>query len=241
MLKINNAQKYYGSLHAINNVSLEINEHDVVTLIGPSGSGKSSLLRLINGLETLDGGTIEYNNQVVDYKNESEVLKLRTEVGFVFQNFNLFNNLNVLDNLILAPMEVLNMSKEDAINKAKEYLKIVDLEDKLEVSPSTLSGGQKQRIAIVRSLMMSPKVLLFDEPTSALDPEMVKEVLGVMADLAKQKVTMIIVTHEMKFAQEVSNKVVFMDKGEVIEVNNPEEFFANPKSDRAKDFLSKVL
>lgn len=241
MLKINNAQKYYGSLHAINNVSLEINEHDVVTLIGPSGSGKSSLLRLINGLETLDGGTIEYNNQVVDYKNESEVLKLRTEVGFVFQNFNLFNNLNVLDNLILAPIEVLNMSKEDAINKAKEYLKIVDLEDKLEVSPSTLSGGQKQRIAIVRSLMMSPKVLLFDEPTSALDPEMVKEVLGVMADLAKQKVTMIIVTHEMKFAQEVSNKVVFMDKGEVIEVNNPEEFFANPKSDRAKDFLSKVL
>lgn len=241
MLKITNAHKHYDQLHAIKDVSLEINEHDVVTLIGPSGSGKSTLLRLINGLETLESGTIEYNNEVIDYTNEEAVMKLRSEMGFVFQNFNLFNNLNVVDNLILAPMEVLNMSKDEATIKAKKFLQRVGLEEKLEADVKSLSGGQKQRIAIVRSLMMSPKVLLFDEPTSALDPEMVKEVLGVMEDLAKEKTTMIIVTHEMKFAQEVANKVVFMDQGEIVEVNSPDEFFSNPTSTRAQEFLSKVL
>lgn len=241
MLKILNASKHFDDLHAVNNVSLHIKEHDVVTLIGPSGSGKSTLLRLLNGLETLDSGTIAYNGEIIDYKNEKQVTKLREEMGFLFQSFNLFNNLNVVDNLILAPMEVLKMSREDAVKKAVEYLERVGLSDKLEAEVKSLSGGQKQRIAIVRSLMMSPKVLLFDEPTSALDPEMVKEVLEVMRDLAKNKTTMVIVTHEMKFAEEVANKIVFMDQGEIIEVNDPHTFFTNPSSERAKDFLSKVL
>ncbi len=241
MLKILNASKHFDNLHAVNNVSLHIKEHDVVTLIGPSGSGKSTLLRLLNGLETLDSGTIAYNGEIIDYKNEKQVTKLREEMGFLFQSFNLFNNLNVVDNLILAPMEVLKMSREDAVKKAVEYLERVGLSDKLEAEVKSLSGGQKQRIAIVRSLMMSPKVLLFDEPTSALDPEMVKEVLEVMRDLAKNKTTMVIVTHEMKFAEEVANKIVFMDQGEIIEVNDPHTFFTNPSSERAKDFLSKVL
>lgn len=241
MLKINNAKKKFDGFHAVNGVSLDIEQHDVVCLIGPSGSGKSTLLRLLNGLETLDEGTITYKGKVIDYSNIKEVQTLRKEMGFLFQSFNLFNNLSVLDNLILAPMEVLKLSKEESVQLALKYLKRVGLEEKLEADVKSLSGGQKQRIAIVRSLMMSPEVLLFDEPTSALDPEMVKEVLEVMKDLAEEKTTMVIVTHEMQFAKEVSNKIVFMDKGEIVEVNNPQSFFDNPKSDRAKDFLSKVL
>lgn len=241
MIKIENVSKHFDDLHAVDNVSLHIKEHDVVCLIGPSGSGKSTLLRLLNGLETCDQGSISFKGETVDYNNEKQVLKIREEMGFVFQSFNLFNNLNVLDNLILAPQEVLGMSKDEAINKAKEYLKRVGLEDKLEADTKSLSGGQKQRIAIMRALMMSPEVLLFDEPTSALDPEMVKEVLEVMSDLASDNTTMVIVTHEMKFAQEVASKIVFMDKGEIMEVNDPQSFFSNPESDRAKDFLSKVL
>lgn len=241
MIKIEKASKYFKELHAVNNVSLTIEEHDVVCLLGPSGSGKSTLLRLLNGLETLDNGSISYKGNVIDYSNVEQVTKLREEMGFLFQSFNLFNNLNVLDNLILAPVEVLKMDVETATLKAKEYLERVGLSDKLMANVKSLSGGQKQRIAIVRALMMSPKVLLFDEPTSALDPEMVKEVLEVMRDLADNKTTMVIVTHEMKFAREVASKIVFMDKGEIVEINDPQTFFDNPKSDRAKDFLSKVL
>lgn len=241
MIKINNASKKFNDLYAVKDVNLHIKEHDVVCLIGPSGSGKSTLLRLLNGLETLDAGSISFKGNEVDYKNEAQVLKIREEMGFVFQSFNLFNNLNVLENLILAPKEVLGLTHEEAVDKAKTYLKRVGLEDKLEADTKSLSGGQKQRIAIVRALMMSPEVLLFDEPTSALDPEMVKEVLEVMSDLAKDNTTMVIVTHEMTFAKEVSNKVVFMDKGEIVEVNDPQVFFENPESERAKDFLSKVL
>lgn len=241
MLKFNNITKSYGHLKAISNVSLEIDKHDVVCLLGPSGSGKSTLLRLINGLESLDAGEIYYKNKLIDYNNEQKIEELRTEIGFVFQSFNLFNNLNVMDNLILAPTSVLKMSKENAKIKAKKLLKRVGLLDKSRAKVSKLSGGQKQRIAIIRSLMMEPKVLLFDEPTSALDPEMVKEVLDVMADLAKEKVTMIIVTHEMNFAKEAANKIVFMDEGEIIEVAKPKAFFTNPQTVRAKSFLSKIL
>lgn len=241
MLKITNAYKHFKDVDAIKDVSLTIEQHEVITLIGPSGSGKSTLLRLINGLEILDSGSITYQDQVIDYNDEVKLGLIRQEIGFVFQNFNLFNNLNVLDNLILAPMQLLNMPKDEAIALAKDYLNQVGLVDKLEADTKTLSGGQKQRVAIVRSLMMSPKILLFDEPTSALDPEMVKEVLNVMANLAAQKTTMVIVTHEMKFAQEVANKVVFMDQGEIVEVGHPQDFFSNPNSERAKEFLSKVL
>ena len=241
MLKIENAKKKYDDFHAVNGVNLHVEEHDVVCLIGPSGSGKSTLLRLLNGLETLDGGSISYKGKTIDYTNEDELMTLRKEMGFLFQSFNLFNNLSVLDNLILAPMEVLKMSKEAAEELALTYLQRVGLQDKLHSDTKSLSGGQKQRIAIVRALMMSPEVLLFDEPTSALDPEMVKEVLEVMKDLAKEDKTMLIVTHEMQFAKEVANKIVFMDKGDIVEIGSPEEFFNNPKSDRAQDFLSKVL
>ena len=241
MLNLKNVSKDFGDLKAIDQVSLEIDEFDVVCLIGPSGSGKSTLLRLINGLETLDGGEIAYKDKVIDYKDVKLVEKLRTEIGFVFQSFNLFNNLNVMENLILSPINVLKMTKADAEAKAFGLLKRVGLEDKAKASVNKLSGGQKQRIAIIRALMMDPQVLLFDEPTSALDPEMVKEVLDVMVDLAKEKKTMVVVTHEMNFAKEVANKVVFMDAGEIVEVGNPDEFFINPKSERAKLFLSKVL
>ena len=241
MLNLKNVSKDFGDLKAINQVSLEIAEFDVVCLIGPSGSGKSTLLRLINGLETLDGGEITYKDKVIDYKDIKLVEKLRTEIGFVFQSFNLFNNLNVMENLVLSPINVLKMSKEAATEKALRLLKRVGLEDKAKASVNKLSGGQKQRIAIIRALMMDPNVLLFDEPTSALDPEMVKEVLDVMTDLAKEKKTMVVVTHEMNFAKEVANKVVFMDEGEIVEVGKPSEFFTNPKSERAKLFLSKVL
>ncbi|HZJ85703.1 MAG TPA: amino acid ABC transporter ATP-binding protein [Erysipelotrichaceae bacterium] len=241
MLNLKNVSKDFGDLKAINQVSLEIAEFDVVCLIGPSGSGKSTLLRLINGLETLDGGEITYKDKVIDYMDIKLVEKLRTEIGFVFQSFNLFNNLNVMQNLVLSPINVLKMSKEAATEKALRLLKRVGLEDKAKASVNKLSGGQKQRIAIIRALMMDPNVLLFDEPTSALDPEMVKEVLDVMTDLAKEKKTMVVVTHEMNFAKEVANKVVFMDEGEIVEVGKPSEFFTNPKSERAKLFLSKVL
>ncbi len=241
MLKIENAIKTFGELNAVNGVTLDVDQHDVVCLIGPSGSGKSTLLRLLNGLETLDAGSISYKGNLIDYKNTKEVEKLRTEMGFLFQSFNLFNNLSVLDNLILAPVEVLKVDKEEATKKATKYLERVGLADKIHSESKSLSGGQKQRIAIVRALMMEPEVLLFDEPTSALDPEMVKEVLEVMRDLANDKTTMVIVTHEMQFAKEVSNKIVFMDKGEIVEINEPQSFFNNPKSERVKDFLSKVL
>ena len=241
MLNLNNVSKNYGDLKAIKNVDLLSNEFEVVCLVGPRGSGKSTLLRLINGLETLDGGAISYRDEIIDDSDIKLVEKIRMEIGFVFQQFNLFNNLNVMDNLILSPVNVLKMSKEDAVKKAEGLLNRVGLIDKATAKVSNLSGGQKQRIAIIRALMMEPKVLLFDEPTSALDPEMVKEVLEVMADLASEKKTMVIVTHEMNFAKEVADKIVFMDEGEIVEINSPKQFFDNPTSERAKLFLSKVL
>ena len=241
MLKLKNVKKKFKDLQAIDGVSLEVKEEEVVCLIGPSGSGKSTLLRLMNGLESLDSGEIAYKDQKIDFNNTKEIEKLRTEVGFVFQSFNLFNNLNVMDNLTLSPINVLKMTKEEAKEKALQLLSRVNLEDKALEDIKNLSGGQKQRIAIIRALMMNPHVLLFDEPTSALDPEMVKEVLDVIVDLAKDKKTMVVVTHEMNFAKEVGDKIVFMDEGKVVEVNSPENFFDNPQSQRAKDFLSKVL
>lgn len=241
MLKLKNVSKNYGDFKAINNVSLEIAEYEVVCILGPSGSGKSTLLRLINGLETLDAGKILYQNQIIDYNNVKLIEKTRKEIGFVFQQFNLFNNLNVIENLTLAPLNVLKMTKDQAIKKAEQLLMRVDLLEKRDALVNNLSGGQKQRIAIIRALMMEPEVLLFDEPTSALDPEMVKEVLGVMADLARDKKTMIVVTHEINFAKEVADKIVFMDEGEIVEITNPKQFFDNPQSERAKLFLSKVL
>lgn len=241
MLKLKNVSKAYKEFKAINDVSLNIGQHEVVCLLGPSGSGKSTLLRLINGLETLDEGEIFYKDKLIDYKNKDLVKQVRTEVGFVFQQFNLFNNLNVMDNLILSPINVFGTSKKEAVAKAEKLLLRVGLSDKTNASVNNLSGGQKQRIAIIRALMMDPEVLLFDEPTSALDPEMVKEVLDVMADLALEKKTMVVVTHEMNFAKEVADKIVFMDEGEIIEVSSPDVFFSNPKSERAKIFLSKVL
>ena len=241
MLKLKNVKKKFKDLQAIDGVSLEVKEEEVVCLIGPSGSGKSTLLRLMNGLESLDSGEIAYKDQKIDFNNTKEIEKLRTEVGFVFQSFNLFNNLNVMDNLTLSPINVLKMTKEEAKEKALQLLSRVNLEDKALEDIKNLSGGQKQRIAIIRALMMNPHVLLFDEPTSALDPEMVKEVLDVMVDLAKDKKTMVVVTHEMNFAKEVGDKIVFMDEGKIVEVNSPENFFENPQSQRAKDFLSKVL
>lgn len=241
MLKLKNVSKNYGDFKAINSVSLEIAEYEVVCILGPSGSGKSTLLRLINGLETLDAGKILYQNKIIDYSNVKLIEKTRKEIGFVFQQFNLFNNLNVIENLTLAPLNVLKMTKDQAIKKAEQLLMRVDLLDKRDSLVNNLSGGQKQRIAIIRALMMEPEVLLFDEPTSALDPEMVKEVLGVMADLARDKKTMIVVTHEINFAKEVADKIVFMDEGEIVEITNPKQFFDNPQSERAKLFLSKVL
>lgn len=241
MLKLKNVSKDFKDLKAINQVSLNIEEFDVVCLIGPSGSGKSTLLRLINGLETLDGGEILYEDKVIDYNDISLVENLRTEIGFVFQSFNLFNNLNVMENLVLSPINVLKMSKEAATEKALRLLKRVGLEDKAKASVNKLSGGQKQRIAIIRALMMDPNVLLFDEPTSALDPETVGEVLKVMKDLAHSGLTMIVVTHEMDFAKEVSDRVIFMDKGYILEQGSPKDIFLNPKEERTKEFLKRFI
>lgn len=241
MIKLNKISKNFGQLKALSQASLTVAENEVVCLIGPSGSGKSTLLRCINGLEIIDEGTISYRGDVIDYYNDQQMHQIRDEMGFVFQGFNLFPHLTVLDNLKLAPMQVRKESESSVTQRALSLLKQVGLSDKANEYPNKLSGGQKQRVAIVRALCMNPKVMLFDEPTSALDPEMVKEVLDVMKDLAVKGMTMVIVTHEMKFAEEVASRVIFMDQGTIIEENKASEFFKNPKSDRLKDFLSKIL
>ena len=238
MIKIVNLNKYFNKLHVLKNISYEINKGDVVSIIGPSGSGKSTLLRCMNLLEIPSSGEVIFEGINIQNTN---INKVRENMGMVFQHFNLFPHMTVLQNVTLGPIKVKNMPKEEAKIIALDLLKKVGLTDKKNSYPSTLSGGQKQRIAIARSLANKPHVLLFDEPTSALDPEMVKEVLYVIKELAKDGMTMIIVTHEMNFAKEVSNKIVFMDKGEIIESSSPQEFFNNTKSNRAKDFLSKVL
>ena len=227
-------------LHAVKNVSLTVNDGEVVVIIGPSGSGKSTLLRIVNGLETAQSGSILIDGiDIMD--KDTDIRQLREEVGMVFQSFNLFPHLSVLDNITLAPMKVRKMSRKEAEDKAMDLLATVGLADKAHQKPTQLSGGQQQRVAIVRALAMEPKAMLFDEPTSALDPEMIKEVLDVMLKLAKSGMTMLLVTHEMGFARAAADKVVFMADGEVVESGTPEEMFANPKTQRAKDFLNHIL
>lgn len=227
-------------LHAVKNVSLTVNDGEVVVIIGPSGSGKSTLLRIVNGLETAQSGSILIDGVDIMDK-DTDIRQVREEVGMVFQSFNLFPHLSVLDNITLAPIKVKKMSRRDAEDKAMELLATVGLADKAHQKPTQLSGGQQQRVAIVRALAMKPKAMLFDEPTSALDPEMIKEVLDVMLKLAKSGMTMLLVTHEMGFARAAADKVVFMADGEVVESGTPDEMFANPKTQRAKDFLNHIL
>ena len=241
MIKLQNISKKYSDSFALKDISLEIIKNEVVCIIGPSGSGKSTLLRCINGLESIDSGAVYFHDRKLDYQNENQLNTLRSKMGFVFQHFNLFPHLSVIDNIILGPIEVLGIGKEEAIKEGEKLLKRVGLYDKTTTFPSLLSGGEKQRLAIVRALNMKPEALLFDEPTSALDPEMVKEVLEVMKELALQKLTMVIVTHEMNFAKEVASRVIFMDQGKIIEDGTPKQVFNHPKSPRLKGFLDKVL
>ena len=241
MIRVENVSKQFNKTRALKNVSLEVNKGDVISLIGPSGSGKSTLLRCIHGLEHVDSGKIYMDDEWMNPDDEKKFRVQRNRMGFVFQHFNLFPNMSVLQNCKLAQVEVLNKTDEEAEKTALEYLDKVGLLEKKDAYPNNLSGGQKQRVAIARALCMNPDIVLFDEPTSALDPEMIKEVLEVMKDLGKQGMTMVVVTHEMGFARKVGTRVVFLDQGEIIEENASEEFFANPQSDRAKDFLSKVF
>lgn len=241
MIRVENVSKNFNKTHALKNVSLEVNKGDIISLIGPSGSGKSTLLRCIHGLEHVDSGKIYMDDEWMNPDDEKKFRAQRNRMGFVFQHFNLFPNMSVLQNCKLAQVEVLNKSDEEAEKTALEYLDKVGLLEKKDAYPNNLSGGQKQRVAIARALCMNPDIMLFDEPTSALDPEMIKEVLEVMKDLGKQGMTMVVVTHEMGFARKVGTRVVFLDQGEIVEENTSEAFFANPQSDRAKDFLSKVF
>lgn len=241
MIRVENVSKNFNKTHALKNVSLEVNKGDIISLIGPSGSGKSTLLRCIHGLEHVDTGKIYMDDEWMNPDDEKKFRVQRNRMGFVFQHFNLFPNMSVLQNCKLAQVEVLNKTDEEAEKTALEYLDKVGLLEKKDAYPNNLSGGQKQRVAIARALCMNPDIMLFDEPTSALDPEMIKEVLEVMKDLGKQGMTMVVVTHEMGFARKVGTRVVFLDQGEIIEENTSKEFFVNPQSDRAKDFLSKVF
>ncbi|MFJ7637126.1 MULTISPECIES: amino acid ABC transporter ATP-binding protein [unclassified Peribacillus] len=240
MIKIDQLQKSYGKLNVLKGISTEIGQGEVLAIIGPSGSGKSTFLRCINMLETPTDGQIWFKDQNITDK-KTNIMKVRENVGMVFQHFHLFPHKTVLENLTYAPMKVKKLSKADAVKQARELLNKVGLADKETTYPNRLSGGQKQRVAIARALAMNPEVMLFDEPTSALDPEMVKEVLDVMKSLAHTGMTMLIVTHEMGFAKEVADRVLFLDGGLLVEEGAPDEFFSNPKSQRAKDFLQKVL
>jgi glutamate transport system ATP-binding protein len=240
LVVLSGVQKHFGQLHALKDIELTVTRGEVVVVIGPSGSGKSTLCRTINRLETIDEGTITLDGQ--DLPQEGKALaSLRAEVGMVFQSFNLFAHKTILENVTLGPIKVRGMKKEAADKKARELLDRVGVGHQAEKYPAQLSGGQQQRVAIARALAMEPKVMLFDEPTSALDPEMIKEVLDVMVDLAQGGMTMIVVTHEMGFARTAADRVVFMADGAIVEENTPEEFFTNPSSDRAKDFLGKIL
>lgn len=239
MIVIKDLKKSFGDLHVLKGVNLTIAEKEVVVIIGPSGSGKSTLLRCINFLEEPTGGSIVIDG--IPLNGEANINEIRKEVGMVFQRFNLFPHMTVMQNLMLAPMKVRGVSKDEAEKTAHMYLKKVGMEDKANNYPDQLSGGQQQRVAIARALCMKPKALLFDEPTSALDPEMVNEVLDVMKQLANEGMTMAVVTHEMGFAREVGDRVYFVDGGKILEEGTPEEIFGNPKEERTKNFLSKIL
>ena len=239
-IHVGNLKKSFGNLDVINDISTDIYEGEVVCIIGPSGSGKSTFLRCLNRLETITGGKVVVDGFEINNK-KININKVRENIGMVFQHFNLFNNMNVLENLMLAPVDLKKATKEEAEIKARELLKTVGLEDKAESYPSQLSGGQKQRVAIARALAMNPDIMLFDEPTSALDPEMVGEVLAVMKQLAKDGMTMVVVTHEMGFAREVADRVLFIDDGRILEEGTPTELFGSPKHPRTIDFLNKVL
>ena len=240
LVELKHVNKHYGNLHVLNDINLTVNKGEVMVVIGPSGSGKSTLCRTINRMETIDSGEILIEGKPLPSEGK-DLSKMRADVGMVFQSFNLFANRNVLDNVTLGPIQVRREPADEAREKAMELLKRVGVESQAQKMPAQLSGGQQQRVAIARSLAMHPKVMLFDEPTSALDPEMVNGVLDVMIDLAKQGMTMIVVTHEMGFARSAGNQLVFMADGQILERGTPEEFFDHPKTERAKDFLSKIL
>ena len=242
IIRVNHLKKMYGSNVILKDINMTIREGEVVAMIGSSGAGKSTLLRCLNQLETITSGGIYFEQlDITDPHNNININKIRERMGMVFQDFNLFPHLTVLENIMIAPLKVKYENKDEVKKRAYELLAKVGLKDKADVYPNSLSGGQKQRIAIARALAMQPKVMLFDEPTSALDPEMVGEVLGVMKQLAQEGMTMVVVTHEMGFAKEVADWVVFMDGGYIIEENEPSELFGNPQQDRTKAFLSKVL
>ena len=240
IIEFQHVDKYYGKFHALKDINLTIHEGEVVTIIGPSGSGKSTLIRTMNGLEKInDGKLIVTGYDLADKK--TDINKIRKNVGMVFQHFNLYENHTVLGNIELAPKVVLHRSKEENEAIAMDLLKKVGLENKAHMYPRNLSGGQQQRVAIARSLAMKPKVIIFDEPTSALDPEMIQDVLDVMKFVADEGITMVVVTHEMGFAREVGNRLLFFDQGHVLEDRKPEEFFEHPNTERAREFLSKII
>ncbi|MDR3662007.1 MAG: amino acid ABC transporter ATP-binding protein [Mycobacterium sp.] len=240
MISVSGVNKHFGALHVLKDINLEVPRGQVVVLLGPSGSGKSTLCRTINRLETIDTGSIHIDGEPLPAEGR-QLAALRSEVGMVFQSFNLFAHKTILENVTLAPMKVRGKGKEEARTRAIELLERVGVPSQADKYPSQLSGGQQQRVAIARSLAMGPKVMLFDEPTSALDPEMVNEVLSVMTSLATEGMTMVVVTHEMGFARRASNRVVFMADGAIVEDGAPDEFFTAPKSNRARDFLGKIL
>jgi glutamate transport system ATP-binding protein len=240
LIVLDSVDKWFGDLHVLQDINLTVGKGEVVVVIGPSGSGKSTLCRAINRLETIDKGSITLDGQALPQEGKA-LAALRAEVGMVFQSFNLFAHKTILENVTLGPIKVRKKSKADADKRGRELLDRVGVGHQADKYPAQLSGGQQQRVAIARALAMEPKAMLFDEPTSALDPEMIKEVLDVMVDLAERGMTMIVVTHEMGFARTAGNRVVFMADGAIVEENTPEQFFTNPQSDRAKDFLGKIL
>jgi polar amino acid transport system ATP-binding protein len=240
MITFKGVDKWFKDLHVLKNIDLQVKPGEVVVVCGPSGSGKSTLIRTINNLEPIDKGTLVVDGVDLSDK-KADINKLRAEIGMVFQQFNLYPHLSVLKNITLAPIKIRNMSKKDAEDQAFALLERVGLSEKKDAYPTQLSGGQQQRVAIARALAMKPRIMLFDEPTSALDPEMIGEVLQVMKNLAQSGMTMMVVTHEMGFAREVSDRVIFMDEGEILEEAQPEEFFKHPKHERAQQFLKEIL
>ena len=240
IIEITELNKWYGDFHALKNINMKVKEGEIIVVCGPSGSGKSTLIRCVNFLEKFQEGNIVVSGtELTD--DAQKIRKIRSEVAMVFQHFNLFPHLTIVDNLTLAPIWVHNETKEEARDKALKFLERVDIREQAEKYPNQLSGGQQQRVAIARSLCTSPKIMLFDEPTSALDPEMISEVLDVMVELAKGGITMICVTHEMGFARKMANRIIFMDEGQIVEENDPINFFKNPESDRLQLFLSQIL